>query len=69
MKKLVKFSAAQLKRTGYVELVWEDGRLAIGICYHVSDNTYSVMWYNEAEITDHKHNIRTLAETYKIASK
>ena len=67
--KFTKYSAAQLKRTGYIELVWEDGLLSIGICYYVSDSTYSVLWYNGEEITASKHNIRTLAEAYKIASK
>lgn len=67
--KFTKYSAAQLKRTGYVETIWQDGLLSIGICYYVSGSTYSVMWYNGDEITDSKHNVKTLAEAYKIASK
>lgn len=68
MKKLTKFPAAQLKRTGYVGTVWEDGLLSIGISYCVMSNSYSVTWYNGKEPTTSKHRISRLSEAYKVAS-
>lgn len=69
MKTLTKYSAKDLKRTGYVETVWEQGNLAVGISYCVSSNSYSVTWYNNNQPTKSQHRISTLAKAYKIAEE